>query len=92
MGSRGLLQLFYCTNSERMCEDEHGSYSPFGEAVVARVVEGEEGCLWVGVGYECADRHEVVTAVRCPREESPLWAQCRCNEQSAGVEALACEV
>ena len=34
-----LLQLFYCTNTDPLCEDDLSSYEPFGRAVVARLVE-----------------------------------------------------
>lgn len=37
----GLLQLFYCTNSEPLCEVDLESYAPFGRAVVARIVDAE---------------------------------------------------
>lgn len=35
----GLIQLFYCTNDEEMCEVECEAYFPFSEAVLARRVD-----------------------------------------------------
>lgn len=41
-GSEGLLQLFYCTSSEPLCEVECAAYSPFARSIVARRVESTE--------------------------------------------------
>ncbi|MEZ4451613.1 MAG: DUF1963 domain-containing protein [Nannocystaceae bacterium] len=38
-GGRGLAQLFYCTNSEPLCEVNCEAYSPFADSVVARLVD-----------------------------------------------------
>ncbi len=37
----GVLQLFYCTSSEPLCEVDCKSYFPFSKATLARVVSGE---------------------------------------------------
>ena len=34
----GLLQLFYCTNREKMCEDECEAFFPFSRSVLVRVI------------------------------------------------------
>jgi len=36
---KGILQLFYCTNSEPLCEVECEAYFPFAESVRVRIVE-----------------------------------------------------
>lgn len=37
--SEGLLQLFYCTNDEPLCEDELEAYFPFSKATCCRKVD-----------------------------------------------------
>lgn len=39
LGDKGLIQLFYCTSYDPLCEDECEAYFPFAESVVARFVE-----------------------------------------------------
>ncbi|RAL25225.1 hypothetical protein DL240_03165 [Lujinxingia litoralis] len=39
LGDTGLLQLFYCTSSEPLCEVECEAYGPFAKSVVARFIE-----------------------------------------------------
>lgn len=40
-----LLQLFYCTSDDPLCEDDLESYAPFGRAVVGRFVPNGPGAL-----------------------------------------------
>ena len=35
----GLLQMFYCTSEEPLCEDECDAYFPFSESVLVRIVQ-----------------------------------------------------
>ncbi|HEY9841948.1 MAG: DUF1963 domain-containing protein [Candidatus Sericytochromatia bacterium] len=37
----GLIQVFYCTNDDPLCEDDCEAYFPFSKAVIARRVEIE---------------------------------------------------
>lgn len=39
----GLLQMFYCTNEEPMCDIDCEGWEPFAESVVVRLVEPEGG-------------------------------------------------
>ena len=39
LGDRGLLQLFYCTNSDPLCEVDCEAFFPFADSEVARFVE-----------------------------------------------------
>lgn len=38
----GMVQLFYCTNAEPLCEVDHEAWQPFGKSVVARWLSPEE--------------------------------------------------
>lgn len=39
----GLLQMFYCTSSEPLCEDDAEAYFPFSKSTLLRVVNPEDG-------------------------------------------------
>ncbi|RDV39486.1 DUF1963 domain-containing protein [Bradymonadaceae bacterium TMQ3] len=39
LGDRGLLQLFYCTSSDPLCEVECEAYFPFARSVMARRID-----------------------------------------------------
>jgi uncharacterized protein YwqG len=41
-GASGLLQLFYCTTSEPLCEVDCEAYFPYAKSVVARRVDGSK--------------------------------------------------
>src|SRR5690606_21931950 len=38
----GMVQLFYCTSAEPLCEVDHEAWQPFGKSVVARRLSPEE--------------------------------------------------
>ncbi|MCX4241113.1 DUF1963 domain-containing protein [Paraliomyxa miuraensis] len=38
----GMVQLFYCTSAEPLCEVDHEAWQPFGKSVVARWLSPEE--------------------------------------------------
>ncbi len=53
----GLIQLFYCTNTESSCEDDCDAYFPFSESVLARRVEPHADSVGDGVVPSVPDQH-----------------------------------
>lgn len=53
----GLIQLFYCTSSEPLCEDDCEAYAPFSESVLARRVEPQAASVGDGVVPSMPEGH-----------------------------------
>lgn len=43
LGDTGLLQVFYCTNTDPLCEVECAAWGPYADSIVARRVEAPTG-------------------------------------------------
>lgn len=83
----GLLQLFYCTSSDPLCEVELESFAPFGRAVVARLVPSDgAGALGSPTGIEPFPAREI--AGWEANQDAPNWEESDCELSEEEEEAL----
>ncbi len=45
----GLLQMFYCTSEEPLCEVECQAFFPFAKSVLIRIIQPEDGAAFLGI-------------------------------------------
>lgn len=89
----GLIQLFYCTSTEPLCEDDCEAYFPFSASVVVRLVAPESGKNEIVipdiVNYFPA--RQIIGWEACA-PEWPMWEEAEDGLTEAGVTLSAEEM